>query len=307
MGNNKIAVIILTWKKFEDTRDCINSILKSSREPDELLIIDNGSNDGSYEKIKSEFAKIPYIRFMLNKTNLGFARGVNAGIKNYRDKNDFTYLILLNQDTVVDEHFIEECYKTMEKDPGIGIIGPRIFYYANPTKVWHGWIHFSYLKSGMIIPEKNKMEENISEQNRETEFLTGCAMFINKDVFLKTGLFDEDYFFYFEDSDFCLKVRKAGYKLWYNSKAKVWHKITDIARDRTSPYVIYNIAKGYILFLRKNFPPLYILYGILLHFFLYTPFRLWQILTGSRSFQSITSWFKGTYDGLTMHIKAFKK
>jgi GT2 family glycosyltransferase len=302
MGNNKIAVIILTWKRYEDTKDCLNSILKSNRLPDELLIIDNGSNDGSYEKIKSEFAKIPYIRFILNEDNFGFAKGVNIGIMNYLNKTGFSYLILLNQDTVVDEHFIEECFKTMKKDPEIGIVGPRIYYYNNPHKIWHGWIFFNRIKCGMIIPEKNKNDEQVGVQDRETEFLTGCAMMINKHIFKRTGLFNENFFFYFEDSDFCLKVRKAGYRLWYNSKAKVWHKITDIARDRTSPHVLYNIAKGYLIFLRSNFSFSYMLYGIFLHFVLYTPFRLWQIMNGSKSVDAIISWFKGTIDGLKMRI-----
>lgn len=274
--------------------------------PKEVLIIDNASNDGSLEKLMAMYKNTSIIRFIANRENFGFAKGVNQGIRAYLDQPEIDHIVLLNQDTIVDNRFIEACHQTIQNYPEVGVVGPRIFYHDKPQKVWHGPLFFSYAKCGVINPEKNKFQQCLEEKDRQSDFLTGCALFIKKEIFIKTGLFDEDYFFYYEDYDYCIRVKKAGYKLWFNPKGKVWHKITDIAKDRTNPYVIYYLAKGYIIFLRKNFSLFFILYGSLLHFFVYTPYRLIQILLGSRSLKSIASWFKGTIDGFTMRIRRSK-
>jgi GT2 family glycosyltransferase len=173
-------------------------------------------------------------------------------------------------------------------------VGPRIYYHNKSRKIWHGGGYFSLLKSGIINPEKNKYDEQCDNNIRRVNFLTGCALIIRRNVFEKIGLFDENYFLYEEDVDLCIRANRAGFELYYNPAAKVWHKILSIARDRTSSFVMYNMAINHILLLRKNFSTGYFIYGLFLHFMFFTPFRIYKIMTGSQSWQAVFAWFHGS-------------
>ena len=121
-------------------------------------------------------------------------------------------------------------------------------------------------------------------------------------AFHKVGYFDPSYFFYGEDADFAIRIHDAGMTMYFVPTAKVWHKIDDIATDRTSPFVLYHLARSSVLMLRKRFSGLERWYGIILQFMLYTPFRFWQILRGGRGWDSVGAWLKGLGHGVTARI-----
>jgi len=297
MNDSQIASIILTWRKFEDTKACIESLLLSSLKINNIIIVDNASNDDSWEKLKKTYKDNPNIYFISNSANLGFAKGINIGIK-YALKIHVDYIVLLNQDTVVDSEFVSECIKFMKNRPQVGIVGPRIYYFEKPEKIWHSGGYFSKLRSNVVIPEKNKFDKICDNNPKKVRFLSGCALFVRREVFKIVGMFDETYFFYDEDTDFSFRVEKANFELWYLPKAKVWHKIGDISKERTSSFVMYHRARSHIILLKKNFSKLYFIYALFLHFSIYFFFRVWQIIKGSKSLSVINAWFKGTLDGL---------
>lgn len=297
LENNRIFAIILNWNNFKDTKEAINSLLLSTYSPSQIIVVDNGSTDGSIEKLQRDFKHNNQVKFILNQTNLGFAKGINIGIS-YALSQGADFIFILNNDAIIDKDCISVLLKEMRKDETIGIAGPRIFYYKNSQKIWHGGGYFSYLKSGVIIPEKNKFENKCDISRKQITFLTGCSMLIKREVFVKIGLFDEDYFLYEEDVDFCLRAIRAGFKLIYVPAGKVWHKIENIAKDRTSPFIMYHMAKSRLIMLRKNFSLFYFFYGLCLHFLLFTPFRFLQIILGSRSPKSLLAWLQGTLAGV---------
>jgi len=293
----KIIAVILTWNNYDDTKECLDSLLSSKLQLPAIIVVDNGSQDGSIEKLKQDFADTENICFILNEQNLGFAAGVNIGLKSAL-KQDPDYIFLLNNDAVIDKECIEHLEKEARKAPRAGIIGPRILYFNDPRRIWHGGGYVSRIKTGVIIPEKNKLAEECGTETREVTFLTGCAMLIKREVFETIGLFDEDYFLYEEDLDFCLRASRAGFKLLYVPSAKVWHKIEAIAKDRTSPFILYHMARSRILMLRKNFPWPYFLYGVFVHLLFYTPFRFLQIFQGAQPPKGAWAWVRGTWAGL---------
>jgi GT2 family glycosyltransferase len=301
----KIYSVILTFNNYTDTYECVNSVLSNNFKVTGIVIVDNGSHDNSTKKLLSVFGNNSTIHFILNNQNLGFAAGVNVGIR-YALKQGADYILLLNNDTIIDKNCISYLISEISKSSSFAIAGPRIFYYNNPNKIWHGGGYFSYLKAGIVIPEKNKLSTNFDETAKTVTFLTGCAMLIKNSIFDKIGFFDEDYFFYGEDLDFCMRALRNGYTLLYVPKAKVWHKIESIAKDRTNPFYIYHLARSKILFLRKNFSSLYFLYGLLIHFLLYTPFRLLQIISGSCTWNAVLAWFDGTLSGVFQSLQDVK-
>ncbi|MBT9138509.1 MAG: N-acetylglucosaminyl-diphospho-decaprenol L-rhamnosyltransferase [Syntrophomonadaceae bacterium] len=305
MQKPNIQAIVLNWNNYIDTKECIESLQQSCLKLFGVVVVDNGSQDGSSERLQQDFSECSHIKFIRNESNYGFARGVNVGIRYALDQNA-EYIFLLNNDAIVDKNCIGHLFAEVNKDPFVGIAGPRIFYYKDPQRIWQGGGYFSRIKTGVINPEKNKLAVEFSEETKYVTFLTGCAMLIKCEVFEKIKCFDEDYFFYNEDLDFCLRAMRAGFRLFYVPEAKVWHKIENIAKDRTTPFVLYHLAKGNILLLRKNFRTAYFLYGFLVHLLGYTPYRMMQIIRGSRSTAALLAWMKGTWAGLTSHIGVFR-
>lgn len=306
MINKKVLAVVLTRNNYVDTKECIKSILLGTLCPFGIVIIDNGSQDGSIERLKADFANNPSVYFILNSKNFGFAAGVNIGIR-FALEREADYVFLLNNDAVVDVECIENMCIAMEEFPDVGVVGPRIFYYRDPEKIWHGGGYFSRIKTGVVIPEKGEFADKCYEKSRQVTFLTGCAMLVKREVFEKIGLFDEDYFLYEEDLDFCLRASRAGFKLLYVPSAKVWHKIGTISKSRTSPFVLYNMARSHIIFLRKNFSWSYFLYGLLIHFALYTPFRLLQVIQGSQPLKNMQAWLHGSWIGFREALRGSKR
>jgi len=264
--------------------------------------VDNGSQDGSIHKLQNDFADDPMIFFIFNKSNLGFSAGVNVGIR-FAMAMGADFIFLINNDAIIDKECLSELLMAMNENPLVGIAGPRIFYHRNPQKISTGAGYFSYLKAGLLIPEKNKYVWKCNGANKYVTFLSGCAMLIKREVFEKIGLFDEDYFFYEEDLDFCLKTMRKGFVILYVPSAKVWHKIESIIKDRTNSFVMYHRARSRIIWLYKNFSTHYFLYGLLINFIVYMPYRICQIVLGLKSIGIAKAWFKGTWAGLVIIMK----
>lgn len=292
----EVVPIVLNWNNYKDTSECIESLRSSSYELNEILVVDNGSTDGSIEKIERDYANDPVVTTLRNEENYGFARGINVGIK-YAIDAGAEYVFLLNNDTVVGEECIERLLESVRHRKQIGIAGPRILYHGT-KRVWHGGGRFSRVKTGIVNEEQGEIDAELSDEDRFVDFITGCAMFTDTDVFDEVGMLDERYFFYVEDVDFCLRVKRAGFEILYVPGAEVGHKIGDIAAERTNSFVMYHLARSRMLFLSKNFSLPYFTYSLLVHLLVYTPYRALQIANGSRSVDAMTEWLRGTVRGL---------
>lgn len=292
-----IFAVILNWNNYSDTRACIESLQKSDYPFARIIVIDNGSHDDSVARLLNDYSRNVNIHIICNKTNYGFARGVNGGIR-YALEHEAEFVLLINNDAVIDRACIRQLSLYAESTPMAGILGPRIFYYADPGRICISGTYYNFLKTGGIFHEKNKMGTQCSETTVGVNFLTGCVMLVRRSVFEKIGLFDETYFFYHEDYDFCLRASKAGFKILYVPSAKAWHKVEDVARERTSSFVLYHRARSRIIFLGKNFSPFYFLWGLFIHVMLYTPFRGLQVIRGSQSWKSFWAWLKGSWAGM---------
>ena len=302
----KIYAIILTLNNYSDTYDCIKSLIKSQFSLTSIVVVDNHSTDRSIQKLQKDFYLEDRVRFILNKNNLGFARGANIGI-HFSLKQGADYIFLINNDTIVDPLCIELLISELKKNFSDGMAGPRIFYHEEPNKIWHGGGYFNRLKTGVIVPEKNKLNNKVDDKIIKVSFLTGCCMLIKREAFKKVGFFDESYFMYEEDVDFCFRTIKKGFNILYVPKAHVWHKISSTLKDRTSSFVFYNMSRSRLIFFRKNFSFFYFLYACLIHFLIYTPYRIIQACRQQeKTWQSILAWMKGTRDGLTIALRFSK-
>ena len=237
---SKVAIIILNWNGKEDTIECLESLKHITYPNYEILLVDNGSTDGSVECFRERY---PGMEIIENGENLGFAEGNNVGIRRAMDEG-VDYVLLLNNDTVVDPKFLGELVKVAKGDERIGIVGAKILNYYDRT------IDFCGGNINWWIGQPYHIKE---EYCGKTDFITGCAMLIKKEIFEKGLFFDKVYFLYFEDADLCEKVKRIGYFLEVTNKSIVYHKISRSSKKNgtKSDFFVYYFARNRIIFNKR--------------------------------------------------------
>ncbi len=241
------AIIILNWNLPSDTAECINSILASKTTNYSIIIVDNNSSDDSIEQFKQKFGT--KITLLQNQENLGFAAGVNVGIQ-YALKLQAEYIILLNNDTIVDSNMIEELKKAAAKTPEIGLLSPAVFYADTPEKVWR---YGDNERPWLPIPLKISTKETARHLPNafQLDYITFCCALIKRQVFEHIGLLDERFFMYFEDADFCRRTREAKFKIYCVPKARMWHKVS-LSAVKDKPRNRYERSWGRLQFFRTH-------------------------------------------------------
>ncbi len=236
----KVVMIILTWNQYEDTSECLNSTEKLIYENYEIIVVDNGSSDGSCEKLTAEF---PDVFFIQNEENLGFAGGMNTGITAAIERGA-EYVLVLNNDTTVSPQLLNPLVRICEDDPGIGVAGPVIMNYYKPDEVDFAGGGVNLILGNISVQKrlKNKTEAyNI-------EFMTGCCMLIPVKNINELGMFYADFFNCCEDVDLSLRYRKAGYRVVCHPESVLWHKIS--AAITSDMYCYFWFRNVLILFTR---------------------------------------------------------
>ena len=225
---------------------CIQSLLKSNYPFARILVVDNGSTDGSLEQLERTF-RVPQVAFLRNEKNVGFAGAMNRGFQEALSLGaEMVYSV--NNDTETDPTCLGFLVEALRRDPLAGVAGPSIMYYKNPDKVWQSGGSFNRWRAGVLVPGKNRRLQELPSETEHVSFLTGCAIVLTREVLERVGLLDTEYFFYGEDLDFDLRVLQSGMRLLYVPRAKVWHKIDDVSADRTFPLRSLIILRGVLHF-----------------------------------------------------------
>lgn len=242
----KVAVVILHYKYFGKTLNCLRSVKKSKYKELEIIVVDNNPDDGLSPQMK-KFSEVIYLP---NKENLGYTGGNNTGIV-YALAHGADYIFILNPDMELDPSCISELVKSMD-DKKVGIVGPKILF-ADRKTIWYAGGVFdqaNVLGSHRGVDEADQGQYNEGE---ETQYVTGGAMFVRARIFDEIGLFDDKYFLYYEDSDFCYRAKQAGFKLIYNPKAVAYHENAQ-STGLGSPLQDYYITRNRMLFAAKFLP-----------------------------------------------------
>jgi len=246
----KVSIVLLNLNGYEDTRDCLVSLRRVQYANFEVTVVDNGSDDDSFERLQTEF---PDIRLLGSKENLGFTGGNNLGIEDALCR-DAAYVLLLNNDTVVDPDFLTHLVQVGESDPRIGILGPKIFYASEPQRIWFagGYVRYGTGACGHLGHDQLDQDGKFSHI-ADTPFITGCALLVKSAVLREVGLLDLRLFVYWEDADFCMRVRKAGYRCVFVPMARVWHKISQTCGLESS-FTLYLGTRNQLTWTAEHIP-----------------------------------------------------
>lgn len=235
----KIFIVILHFGSVEVTNKCLHSIFKNKLSFERLIVVDNGGNFETKNK---------NIVVIKNKKNLGFAGGVNVGIR-YAISQKADYVLLLNNDTFVNEDFLKPLVDFSAVSKDAGIIGPAIKFKKDNRKVYDIGGKVSRVFGRTTHEEVRKV---LNRKPAQVDYVSGCAMLIKKNVFEKVGLFDERFFLYYEDVDFCIRAKNKGFLTFVIPEVFIEHELSKTV-GKVSSLAVYHQTKSGLQFGKKHF------------------------------------------------------
>ncbi len=244
-GQPTVWAVVLNWNRPKDTYACVESLRKSDYYSLNIIVVDNGSNEENYKELTRSVSGVHFIR---SDVNLGFARGNNLGIQ-YALENDADYILILNNDTIIDSQMVTKIVEAMETDPKIGIAGPVIYYINDKDAVWFAGQRFKpplyVVRRGLHLKQPMRPVEDV-------DFVSGCGMMLRRETIERVGIFSSDYFMYYEDLDLCLRAKKAGYRIICVTGAKMWHAVSASSGGSDSPIKQYHQVRSSLIFYRRH-------------------------------------------------------
>jgi GT2 family glycosyltransferase len=296
----KVSIIILNWNGLQDTIECLESLEKVTYGNYEVVVVDNGSKGNDVEVLRKRFGD--YICVIGNDENYGFAEGNNIGMRYALEKDNPDYLLLLNNDTVVDPDFLSALAAAAESDPTIGIVGPKVYFHGEPDRLQCAGAKINWWAGTTHLIGCGEVDTGQFDKMRDVDCLIGCALMIRRRMLEEVGLLYAGYFAYFEETDWCARYRRAGYRLSYAPQARIWHK-RRLALGRVDEVRLYYRTRNRFLFMKRNATRLQ--FAIFLVQF---PWRhlvfsaLWPMVR-QRNPKLLTAFCRGTYHGIRLMMR----
>jgi len=242
-----VAALVLSYNGRQLTLDALASLARMVYPACDLWLVDNGSTDGTSEAVAAAF---PTVRRVRIERNQGAAHGVCAGMR-LALLEAYDYLLVLNNDIEVDPAMLTEMVRVAERDPKIGAVGPKCYYFDSPQTIWSagGWLRFAEA----ITRERGQGETDRGQFDRdeEVDYVNGCAMLIRRGAIEAAGLWDPIYFLCFEDADFCVRVKRRGFVCYYSHRAKLWHRVS-AATGGYAPGKTFHSGRSTAIFVRRH-------------------------------------------------------
>jgi GT2 family glycosyltransferase len=246
----KIITVILNTNRRDDTLECIASLQAGHYTNHRILVLDNASTDGSVEAIRSRY---PQVEILALAENRGYAGNNNVGIQAALQQGA-DWVFVLNEDTLLDAACLPELIRVGESDEKIGILGPLVYHHNEPDVIQSaGGVfspHLEATHTGQNEPDRGQFPGP-----RPVDWISGCAILVRRAVIEQVGALDERFFYYWEETEWCLRAARNGWKIFHAPQAKIWHK--GVQRDyRPGPAVTYYNTRNRFLMLAKHRAPL---------------------------------------------------
>jgi GT2 family glycosyltransferase len=303
--SKKVAVILINWNSYDLTRDTLNSLQKGTYMDLDVIVVDNGSTDGSGDRLEAEFPEVIMIK---SSSNTGFTGGNNLGFQ-YAIAQGYTYAMMLNNDVEVESDFLEPLVYALDDNKGLGAVQPLIYFHHDKEVIWNAGSVRNSWTGETITLDYNVRDSGLERRwiRKNVDWLTGCAFMVRTDVLKQIGLLKEEFFIYYEDVDLSFRIRKAGFALGYEPSSVIYHiaGMSHKSKEKglegfLNPKVHYLNARNRLWILkqytRKGFIPTVIIYQA----GYYIAVSVYFILRGR--FTKLGAWLRGLKDGLLENI-----
>lgn len=240
-----VAIIIVNYNGSSDTHECVESIQKVKYQNYKIIIVDNGSREEQVDQLSKDSLIQETSTIIYKQKNSGFSEGNNTGIR-YAKGIGADYILLLNNDTVVTEGFLDslvECAQIQKNS----IVSGSIKYYSNKDEFWYAGGDYNY-DTGLttMTAHREKYEKN----GVEVSFVTGCLMLIPMQYIDQYGMLSDKFFLYSEDTEYCLRAIKNGYRIIWSPDALIYHKV-NASTGKNSPLQQYYITRNDLMVIEE--------------------------------------------------------
>jgi len=247
MSFPSVACIVLSYNGKALCLQTLDSLFALDYPNFRVVVVDNGSSDGTAETIAEAWPQVLLLRVEHNR---GISVGLNVGIRQALEAGD-DYLLILNNDIEVRADFLREMVAVAEADPTIGAVGPKAYYYADRNRLWSagGQLHFRQ----SITDERGnrELDEGQYERTEEVDYVNGCAMLVPRRAQLDVGLWDSTFYVSVEDADWCMRAKKKGWRCYYAHRAVLWHMVSPTTGGY-KPGRTFETGRSTMLFVRKH-------------------------------------------------------
>ena len=250
MAQPLVVTIILNTNRREDTCAALDSLARNTYQNHQIIVLDNASTDGSVPAIQAAY---PAVQIIALPENLGYAGNNNVGIQAALARGA-EWVFVLNEDTLLAPDCLEQLLAVAQTDPRIGIVGPMVYHHNEPNviqsaggKLGHDWRAWHLAQ--------NEPDSGQYPQPHDVDWISGCAILVRRAVIEQVGMLDQRFFYYWEETEWCVRTKKAGWRIVHVPQAKLWHK--GVQRDyRPSPSVTYYSTRNRLMMLQKHHAPL---------------------------------------------------
>ena len=241
----KVCIIILNYNNYEDTIECIKSIKNVIPfQMIDIVVVDNNSTNDSVNMIENQFQDIIMIKSNVNK---GYAYGNNLGLK-YAIENRYRYTCVLNNDTIITENFLEACIIELGKD--VAFISPTLMEYSDKECIQSTGGDI-LIDRGVVTRKNNGMKRNQLPNIIETDYVGGACMFFKTDIIKELGFIPEEYFLFYEETEWCYKAKKLGYRNLCLTNTYIYHK-GSVSISKIGGLYDYLMKRNRVVFVKRN-------------------------------------------------------
>lgn len=257
INQDEVAIIILNWNAYDDTFECLKSLEKLQHVSYHVFLVDNNSKDYSFNRLKEDYFSNKFnltITFIQTGANLGFAGGNNVAIKIAFDK-EYKYYWLLNNDAVVEENSLYHLIDKLKCNPEIGIVGSKIIQYGSDIIEYAGAKVNLYTGTPRMLGQGELLNNALFNESKKVDFVSGCSLAFRKELLEQVGYMNEDYFMYYEETEWCLRSAKMGWKVIFEPKSVVHHKGFSSSGGRLNPspsIEYYDMRNAFIMIKRTQ-------------------------------------------------------
>lgn len=248
-----VSVVILNWNGADDTIACLDSLYRVAAPRLDPIVVDNGSRDDSVSRIR---ASHPDVLLLEAKANLGFSAGNNIGIREALERGA-SHILILNNDTVVDPRAIMLMCEELDRDPAAGAVCPLLTFSDPPDLVWFAGATFDPTRgrSGKMTGYRRPLGAWVDHLPRQIDRGVGAAMLVRGEVIHQVGLLRDEFFFLYEDVDWSLRMRAAGWTIRFVPEARIIHKVAASQKGReVNPNSLYYLLRNHLAVCQHHAP-----------------------------------------------------